>query len=92
MKAVSTTLIKTGQGELVPTDIFMLTVINIAISGLNRRNPTLVPVVRELKPRCGRPHIAPTHNGVRVSLAGTAQRPESVSGRKGPWPLAYRAR
>ena len=30
-------------------------------------------------------------NGVRVSVAGTAQRPESVSGRRGPCP-AYRVR
>ena len=32
-----------------------------------RRNPTLVPVVRaRFEPRCGRPHIALTCNGVRV--------------------------
>ena len=60
-------------------------------SGLKRRNPT-VPVVRtRFEPRCGRPHFAPTHNDLRVSVAGTAQRPESVSGRRGPCP-AYRAR
>ena len=36
-------------------------------------------------------HTLPlTYNGVRVSVAGTAQRSESVSGRRGPCP-AYRA-
>ena len=51
-----------------------------------------VPVViAQFEPRCGRPHFASTHNDVRVSVAGTAQRPESVSGRRGPCP-AYRAR
>ena len=36
-------------------------------SGYKRRNTTLVPVVRaRFKPRCGRPHFAPTCNGVRV--------------------------
>ena len=61
-------------------------------SGYKRRNPTLVPVVRaRFEPRCGRPHFAPTRSGVRVSVAGTAQRPESVSGRRGPCPV-YRAR
>ena len=36
-------------------------------SGYERRNPTLVPVVRaRFEPRCGRPHFAPTCNGVRV--------------------------
>ena len=61
-------------------------------SDLQRRNPTPAPMVRaRFEPRCRRPHFAPTHNGVRVSVAGTAQRPESVSGRRGPCP-AYRAR
>ena len=56
------------------------------------RISTLVPMVRaRFEPRCGRPHTAPTHNGVRVSVAGTAQRPGGVSGRRGPCP-AYRAR
>ena len=41
-------------------------------SGLKRWNPTLVPVVRaRFQPRCVRPHFAPTHKGVRVSVAGT---------------------
>ena len=36
-------------------------------SGYKRRNPTLVPVMRvRFKPRCGRPHFAPTRSGVRV--------------------------
>ena len=36
-------------------------------SGLKRWNQTLVPVVRaRFEPRCGRPHFAPTHSGVRV--------------------------
>ena len=36
-------------------------------SGYKRWNPTLVPVVRaRFEPRCGRPHFAPTCNGVRV--------------------------
>ena len=57
-------------------------------SGLKRWNPTLVPVVRaRFEPRCGRPHFAPTCNGVCVFVAGTAQRPESVSGRRGPCPV-----
>ena len=33
-------------------------------------------------------NAAPTHNGVRISVAGTAQRPESVSGRRGPCPVS----
>ena len=36
-------------------------------SGLKRRSTTLVPVVgARFEPRCGRPHFAPTCNGVRV--------------------------
>ena len=36
-------------------------------SGLKRWNQTLVPVARaRFEPRCGRPHFAPTHSGVRV--------------------------
>ena len=36
-------------------------------SGYKRRNPTLVPVVKaRFEPRSGRPHFAPTCNGVRV--------------------------
>ena len=40
-------------------------------SGLKRRSSTLKPVVRaRFKPRCGRSHLAPTCNGVRVSGRG----------------------
>ena len=59
-------------------------------SGLKRWNQTLVPVVRaRFESWCGRPHSALTRNGVRVSVAGTAQRPERVSGRRGPCPAYW---
>ena len=43
-------------------------------SGLKRRSSTLKPVVRaRFKPRCGRSHLAPTCNGVRVSGVSACQ-------------------
>ena len=60
-------------------------------SGLKRWNQTLVPVVRaRFEPRCGG-HTLPLRVVACVFVAGTAQRPESVSGRRGPCPV-YRAR
>ena len=47
------------------------------VSLLSPRNQMLVQVVRVwFEPRCGRPHFAPMHNDMHVSVAGTAQNPE----------------